>query len=112
MVRQAWGAQMKGDAMVRQGDVLLIKVARILKTAVKQSKCVLALGEATGHAHQILEGAYLLQDTDGTKYVEVIGDTAMVVHEEHEPIILKGPALYLVKQQREYTPQEIRNVKD
>lgn len=43
--------------MFRQGDVLIQKVQFIPKTAVKQEKCILALGEATGHAHQIKEDA-------------------------------------------------------
>ena len=98
--------------MFRQGDVMIQKVQFIPKTAVKQDTCVLALGEATGHAHQIKRGAYLLIDTDGAKYIDVIGRSAMVVHEEHGPITLKGPAVYRVVQQREYTPTEIRNVMD
>lgn len=98
--------------MFRQGDVLIQKVQFIPKTAVKQPKCILALGEATGHAHQIKEGAYLLIDTDGAKYVDVIDHEATIVHEEHGPIVLEGPAVYRIIQQREYTPEEIRNVRD
>lgn len=98
--------------MFRQGDVLIAKVACIPKTAVRQPKCVLALGEATGHAHQIKADAYLLIDTDGSKYIDVTGQLATVVHDEHGPITLQGPAVYRIIQQREYTPEEIRNVKD
>jgi hypothetical protein len=98
--------------MFRQGDVLIQKVQLIPPTAVKQPKCILALGEATGHAHQIKDGAYLLIDTDGAKYVEVLGAEATVTHEEHGPITLTGPAVYRIRQQREYTPEEIRNVRD
>ena len=98
--------------MFRQGDVLIQKVQFIPTTAVKQEKCVLALGEATGHTHQIKRGAYLLIDTDGAKYIDVIGRSATVVHEEHGPITLEGPAVYRIIQQREYTPEEIRNVRD
>jgi len=97
---------------VRQGDVLIVKAASIPKTATKQARCILALGEATGHAHQIKEEAFLWVDTDGTKYVEVFGSEATVQHEEHGPIVLAGPAIYRVVQQREYTPEEIKNVRD
>jgi hypothetical protein len=98
--------------MYRQGDVLILSATVIPKTAKKQPRCVLALGEATGHAHQIKEEAFLWVDIDGTKYVEVFGSEATVQHEEHGPIVLAGPAIYRIVQQREYTPEEIRNVRD
>jgi hypothetical protein len=98
--------------MYRQGDVLILSAKTIPKTAKKQDRCILALGEATGHAHQIKEEAFLWVDTDGSKYVEVFGSEATVQHEEHGPIVLAGPAIYRVVQQREYTPEEIRNVAD
>lgn len=97
---------------VRQGDVLIVRVEQKPEQAVKQAKCILALGEVTGHAHQIKEEAFLYVDADGTKYVEVYGAAATVTHEEHGPIVLPGPAIYRVTQQREYTPEEIRNVAD
>lgn len=96
----------------RQGDVLILSATVIPKTAIKQERCVLALGEATGHAHQIKEEAFLWIDSDGTKYVEVFGAEATVQHEEHGSIVLAGPAIYRIVQQREYTPEEIRHVAD
>lgn len=98
--------------MYRQGDVLVSSVRSIPKSAVKQDRCVLALGEVTGHAHQIHEEAFLYVDADGTKYVEVYGSEATLQHEEHGPIVLPGPGRYRVTQQREYSPEEIRNVAD
>ena len=98
--------------MYRQGDVLVIGAKTVPKSAVRQERCVLALGEVTGHAHQIVEEAFLWVDTDGTKYVEVYGPEAVLQHEEHGPITLTGPAIYRVIQQREYTPEEIRHVAD
>ena len=96
----------------RQGDVFIVGAKAIPATAVKQPRCILALGEVTGHAHQIKEEAFLWVDTDGSKYVEVYGSGATVQHEEHGPIVLQGPAIYRVIQQQEYTPEEIRNVAD
>lgn len=98
--------------MFRQGDVLVVRVEDKPSTAKKQKKCVLALGGVTGHAHQIKEEAFLYVDADGTKYVEVYGAEAALVHEEHGTITLPGPAIYRVIQQREYTPEAIRNVAD
>lgn len=98
--------------MYRQGDVLIRQTASIPVTATKQEKCILALGEVTGHKHEIKEEAFLWVDTDGTKYVEVYGEEVVLTHEEHRPITLPGPAIYRVTQQREYTPEAIRNVAD
>lgn len=98
--------------MMRQGDVLMVSATTIPLTAEKQDRCVLALGEVTGHAHQIKEEAFLWVDTDGTKYVEVYGEEAILQHEEHGPIVLPGPAIYRVTIQREYHPEAIRNVAD
>lgn len=98
--------------MYRQGDVLVVQIEKLPRSAKKQPRCVLALGEITGHAHQIKEEAFLWVDSDGTKFVEVYGKEAELVHEEHGPITLSGPAIYRVIQQREYTPEEIRNVAD
>lgn len=98
--------------MYRQGDVLVMRIYRMPDGVKKQKKCMLALGEVTGHAHQIQEAAFLWVDSDGTKYVEVYGEEATLTHEEHGSITLPGPAIYRVIQQREYTPQEIRNVAD
>ena len=98
--------------MYRQGDVLVVQIDKLPKEVKKQKRCVLALGEVTGHAHQIKEGAFLWVDSDETKYVEVHGEEATITHEEHGPITLGGPAIYRVIQQREYAPDEIRNVAD
>ena len=98
--------------MYRQGDVLIVQVETVPGSSIKQERCILALGEATGHAHQIKEQAFLWIDVDGSKYVEVYGAEATVQHEEHGPIILSGPAMYRVTIQREYSPEEIRNVAD
>ena len=96
----------------RQGDVFIIGATVIPETAKKADRCILALGEVTGHAHQIKEEAFLWVDTDGTKYIEVFGSEATVQHEEHGSILLSGPAIYRVIQQREYSPEAIRNVAD
>ena len=62
----------RSDTMYRQGDVLIQTVRAIPSTAVRQTACILALGEATGHAHQIKRGAYLLIDTDGASSIEAV----------------------------------------
>lgn len=96
----------------RQGDVYIVRRDQIPSTAKKVKDCILAHGEATGHRHEIETGAIMWVDTDGTKYIEVTGESATVRHPEHGPIQLDGPSIYRVIQQVEYTPEEIRNVTD
>lgn len=93
--------------MYRQGDVLLIQVKHIPWPSTRQAHCVVAEGEATGHKHEIVEGAFLVVGYEGATYVEVYEEAATLVHEEHGPITLPGPALYKVIHQREYTPHKI-----
>lgn len=100
----------------RQGDVGIRQVKAIPKEAkvldTKGEPIVLAYGEVTGHKHQIadLESVAILQTADGRRFLKVT-DSAGLVHEEHARIDLPA-GNYEVIQQREYSPEEIRNVAD
>jgi hypothetical protein len=103
--------------MYRQGDVLLVaRSAKIPKSAMltprDNGRVVLAYGEVTGHAHALLDDGVDLYE-DAAKEVRVLKVDALssLVHEEHGTITL-APGLYDVIQQREYTPDAIRNVAD
>lgn len=97
----------------RQGDVLVIPCASI-PTGLKRTKRVtLALGEVTGHHHTIHAGACgFANDVDAlVDYLEVTEESADLTHQEHSTInIPKGT--YQVVKQVEYTPAELRNVRD
>lgn len=97
----------------RQGDVLLVEREQLPERVQKQKDCILAHGEATGHHHQVKENGVMWVDVNeaGRRYLEITADTA-VVHEEHAPIALKGPAVFEVIIQRSYTPEGIVNVRD
>lgn len=118
----------------RQGDVLLIEATGITpgkKLPREDGGIVLAHGEVTGHKHQIRDrGAclYALEDnrlTDETAAqaiariggglapdrLLVVTKTATLKHEEHDPIKLP-PGQYTVRLQREYHPEELRQVAD
>lgn len=106
--------------MFRQGDVMVSRVKAIPAgaKAVKQTndKIVLAWGEVTGHSHAIAEPEareYTFADAGGIvrRFLEVFDRGATVRHEEHAPIPLP-PGFYEITQQREYTPEAIRNVAD
>ena len=94
----------------RQGDVILVK-GEIPKNAVKQDHLILAKGEVTGHQHQITEGNAMLYEKEGTLFLHVESETAVLTHEEHKPIVLpQGDYQILI--QREYIPNSWQNVVD
>ena len=98
--------------LYRHGDVLVRRVPEIPADAKKRPHLTLAEGEITGHSHRIAEtGAATLFETAGQRFLNVTADQATLVHEEHGPITL-ARGCYLIWQQREYSPQEIRTVRD
>ena len=106
--------------MYRQGDVLLAPVGEApegLRDPVvprdDQGRVILALGEATGHAHAIRDPWVTMTEHPTTKvrHLHVVGKPTALLHEEHAPITLP-PGVYRVGYQREYSPDEIRRVAD
>lgn len=100
--------------MMRQGDVMLVRVGRLPKgakpRAAEGGRHILAHGEATGHAHAIAEAEAEMFTTEDGVYLRSIG-VSTLRHEEHAPITIdKG--VYRVVRQREYSPEAIRNVAD
>ena len=94
---------------VRQGDVLLVEVARVPETARQvardRGRVVLAYGEATGHAHAIRSSvAVQLRDAD-ERYLRV-ASPVVLEHEEHGPITVPEGA-YRIVIQREYVPAPV-----
>lgn len=97
----------------RQGDVLIESVDSIPTAAVaEKGRVILAHGEATGHAHEIKSRRYakLLTTTADERFLR-LAKTAMLEHQEHAPIRLPAGQYHIVLQ-REYSPEEIRNVAD
>ena len=105
--------------MYRQGDILIIPTDKIpthLRKVARDSqhRVVLALGEVTGHAHAILDRAadlYEHQDLED-RFLQVLAEGGVdLVHEEHDTIHLPAGD-YIVRRQREYSPEAIRRVAD
>ncbi len=106
--------------MFRQGDVLVIPIdaARLPVSLVpaprdRRGRMVLALGEATGHAHVVTgDGVALLCPPDEPErlFLDIEG-YGRLGHDEHGPIPLP-PGSYQVIRQREYFPGAIRPVAD
>lgn len=96
---------------IRHGDVILQQVGQTKGKQEAKSKSVLAEGEVTGHYH-LLQGTLLESQFGKERYVEVIDDSAILSHQEHDSLeIPKGK--YRVIQQREVDLLgEIRTVMD
>ena len=118
---------MEARFIVRQGDILLVRVKQLPQDAqpVQHGKdgIILALGEVTGHRHRIdsdpaapVAQEYRAKkpvpvfDAVAERFIQVL-EKAELRHEEHATIHLPA-GNYAVIQQREYFPEEIRNVTD
>ena len=99
--------------MIRQGDVLLIKVEQIpLRAGVtpKKDKIVLA-GEISGHNHTIQSGQVLLLEKRPPEFLRdtskdlvfaylKLEEPTQMIHPEHKAVHLDS-GLYEVRRQRE-----------
>ncbi|WP_157245220.1 hypothetical protein [Nonomuraea typhae] len=103
--------------MFRQGDILILPVAEdsvpehVRSTPPEardaRGRLVLALGEATGHAHAIPGPGTLVLERDGGGFLH-LPSGGRLVHEEHSAIALpKG--WFQVVRQREYVPGAVRS---
>ena len=114
----------------QQGDVLLklvaFKESSSRKEVDKKDSLVLAEGEATGHLHQIpfdkqlpnctvlgYNDKYRWKQENLVDYINVLGDSAVMYHEEHNPLTIPE-GFYKVSIVREYDPmsQTTRSVYD
>ena len=110
------------QTQMRQGDVFVVGVEAIPSgcsgVPLEDGRVILAHGEVTGHAHAVVDAdattalppALLFEAPDGQRYLLVDRPCALA-HEEHGQIAL-APGAYKVVRQREYSPEEIRNVAD
>jgi hypothetical protein len=96
----------------RHGDVLIEQVDALPNQREKVQHTTLAHGEVTGHSHRIQEVADAdLYQTSRGLFLHVRGMSVTVVHQEHDSITLLS-GFYRVWRQREYSPEEIRVVRD
>jgi hypothetical protein len=98
--------------MYRHGDVLIAPIPAIPAGAHARPGTVVAHGEITGHSHRFDDPAAIaLHALDGQLFLQVLADTARIVHEEHGPISIPR-GTYRVWRQREYSPEAIRTIAD
>ena len=101
--------------IIRHGDVNLHSAEKMEGAVIKTNgSFVLELGETTGHRHVITverpADLVISKTADGRYFLELKAP-GKLTHEEHATIAL-APDHYEVVQQREYTPEVIRNVAD
>ena len=98
--------------LYRHGDILVARTDHVPEDARRLHHLVLAEGELTGHSHRVAErNAAVLYEASGVKYLTVTANRATLIHQEHGPISLTR-GKYRVWRQREYSPREIRAVRD
>ncbi|ONH28637.1 hypothetical protein [Pseudofrankia asymbiotica] len=108
--------------MYRQGDILILPIAEedVPRGALDlppaprddRGRMVLALGEATGHAHAIAAPGTLLRDSDPLAPDHLhLPSGGWLTHEEHAPISLPTGWFRIIRQ-REYVPGAVRVVAD
>lgn len=99
--------------LIRQGDVLIVPVTNVPKSAKRvkrdQGRVVLAYGEVTGHAHVILHPDVTLVsqgEADELRMWMTITapEPVELTHEEHDTLLVP-PGNYEVRRQREYAPE-------
>jgi hypothetical protein len=99
-------------ALYRHGDVLISKVAAIPTGASKRDGATLAYGEVTGHSHRIRQTNDAQLWAHGSEmFLEITGNSATLIHEEHKAIELPR-GIYRVWKQREYRPDAYVDVMD
>jgi len=104
--------------MMRQGDVLLVRVtrlpkARTLNLDATRPDVVLKFGESTGHCHSFRgeEAAKVrLWDAGAERYLQVL-ERATLQHEEHASIVVE-PGIYHLPEQVVYERGELQRVAD
>lgn len=92
--------------MYRQGDILFLKVNVLpTKRRTRIKTDVIMMGEATGHAHKVVNGTLWRALNDARWYRTYVkaSNGTKIVHDEHGEIELPS-GLYLVVRQREYSP--------
>jgi hypothetical protein len=113
--------------MIRQGDVLLIPSTRKAiskehrEVPRERGRVVVALGETSLHAHVFRDPGVCMLRREGmgdavvtlTDWAELIvegGESAPGV-DRHDPVRV-APGTYVVRTQREWTGEEVRNAAD
>ena len=97
--------------MYQQGDVVIIKVSEI--KGKRLNHLTLAKGEATGHHHIITKGDAELYEHEGTMFLRVNSEEAILTHQEHNTITIpKGDYKINIVREYDHFVEEAKKVRD
>lgn len=88
--------------MIRQGDLALIKIAK-LPTGLKETLTKILVSGSHGHHHSINQGKVYLKPVDTYVFGYLKAKDTMIDHEEHGGMKLPD-GIYELRKQQEHTP--------
>ena len=88
----------------RHGDLLIREVSTIPSNAIPLSTNIIAMGEKTGHNHQISGPAQVYETPDKQKYFQA-NKEIFLKHQEHNSLRIQA-GRYVIISEREYDPFE------
>lgn len=98
----------KNNYMVRQGDVLAIKIAKLPKGLKKKGNNVLVHSDSTMHDHTLVKGTVFV-DKSGVLFADVPADTQIIHTADHDPVdVEKG--FYEIRRQVQHTMGDMTQV--
>ena len=92
----------------RHGDLLIREVKGMPINLRRSETNILALGEATGHKHELIGDCDVFENHKNKFFV--VNSTALLKHNEHKTIEL-AKGLYRVIHEREFSPTLRRPLK-
>lgn len=101
------------NEIYRQGDLLIVKTGKFEETGLKPASKILALGETTGHKHELHGSCEVFDDVQkGVKFVKVGKGQIQLQHEEHKTITLTKGNYMIVRQRELNLLGEVQKVAD
>lgn len=79
---------------IQQGDTLYFPIENLPKDLEKQKDNIIQHGEATGHAHRLINGEIYIEPKSKVKYLRLIHPSD-IIHEEHHSVTLP-PGAYRI----------------
>ena len=91
----------------RQGDLLLVRIAKLPEGLVKKQDGVIVYGEVTNHSHRLVDGdVYSDPKNEARLYLQTYVPTE-IIHDDHAPTPIELPGLYEVRRKKEYKSQNM-----
>lgn len=87
-----------------QGDLLIVKIDKLPEEAKSREGKVLVFGEATGHAHRLVEGNVYEADD---RILFTVPFQTEIIHEEHHPLPIVEKGTYEIIRQKEYKNKDM-----